>query len=127
MSKTISVSQDSLDCILEMAGYGIAYWGLSATVDYEARTYTVIPEEHPTDEERTPIVIPFDKIIGAFWVIASPHEDVKFLPGYVRGYAMKAVADGFEDGQGDIDAGHVDSDLADAIIQVAAFGEVVFG
>lgn len=127
MSKTITISKDSLDCILEMAGYGIGYWALRATVDQEARTYTIIPDEHPTDEERTPIVVPFDKIIGAFWVIADLNTEVKYLPGYVRGYALKAVADGFEDGQGDIDAGHVDSDLADAIIQVAAFGEVVYG
>lgn len=127
MSNTISVSDESLDCILEMAGYGMAYWAVSATVDREARTYTVIPEEHPTDEEQTPIVIPFDKIIGAFWVIASPHIEVKFLSGAARGYALRAVADGMEDGNGDIDAGHVDALLADEIIQVAAFGEVVYG
>ncbi|WP_159702721.1 hypothetical protein [Arthrobacter sp. 18067] len=119
------ISEESLLDMLDAAGYGISYWAVEAVIDEEARTYTVTPEEHPTEDRAPePIVIPFDSIIGAFWTISDPDAEVKHLSRLTQSYVNQAVVDG-EDG--DIDAGHIDAHAADQIIQVAAFGEVVFG
>lgn len=121
----VKVSKESLDCIIEMAGYGISYWAVSATQDDEARTYTIIPDEHPTDEERTPIVVTYDDIVQAFWNLAAFNQEL--VGPTVHSYIMRAVLDGMDEGKGDIDAGHIDADAADVIIQIAAFKELVFG
>lgn len=120
----VEVSQESLDCIIEMAGYGIAYWASAAEYDDEARTYT-ITESGEGDYAKH--VVTYDKIIESFWKVANPGSKVKGLGSMVRGYALEAVVDGTEQGKGDIDAGHVDADLADSIIQIAIFDEVIFG
>jgi hypothetical protein len=64
--------------------------------------------------------------VEAFWKIANPGDQSKGVGSMVKGYAVKAVIDGNEEGDGDIDAGHVDADLADSIIQLAIFNEVIF-
>lgn len=119
----VQISEDSLECILEMAGYGIGYWAVAAEADDEARTYTITESEESDNKVH---VLTYDQIIEAFWRIASGSH-VKFLGSTVRGYAFNAVIDGIRNGDGDIDAGHVDSELADAIIQVAAFSEIIYG
>lgn len=122
MEIDLKISEDSLDCILEMAGYGMAYWASSATVLKEAREYRVIESEEGEYEEH---VVSFDKIEEAFWKIANPGSGVGSI--MVKQYAFNAIKDGLQNGEGDIDAGHVDADLADAIIQIAIFGEITFG
>lgn len=122
----LDMSQEALDCLIEMAGYGINYWAVEATQDDEARTYTVTENEEGENEVH---VIPYDKIIDAFWQAANPGSVIKgWNPKHpTREYALKAVIDGIHNGNGDIEAGHIDSDLADNIIQLAAFGEVQYG
>jgi hypothetical protein len=122
----IELSKESLDCLIEMAGYGISYWAVAAEYDDEARTYTVTENEEGENEKH---VIPYDKIIDAFWQAANPGSKIKgwHEKHETREYALRAVIDGILAGKGDIDAGHIDSDLADNIIQLAAFGEVQFG
>ena len=120
----LEISQESLDCIIEMAGYGIAYWASTATHDDEARTYEVT-ENYEGDYEKHTVT--YDQIVEAFWKIANPGDQTKGVGSMVKGYAVSAVIDGNDEGKGDIDAGHVDSDLADSIIQVAIFNEVIFG
>jgi len=122
----LELSQESLDCLIEMAGYGINYWASSATQDDEAKTYTVTENE---EGEYAVHVISYDKIIDAFWKAANPGAEIK---GWHRGhstraYALSAVTNGLRNGEGDIEAGDIDSDLADNIIQLAAFGEVIYG
>lgn len=126
MEFDLDISDESLDCLIEMAGYGIAYWASEATQDDEARTYTIIENEEGENEVH---VIPFDKIKEAFWRVANPGAKIKGLNQNhtVKTYALNAIKDGLEEGNGDIDAGHIDADLADIVIQVAAFGEVVYG
>jgi hypothetical protein len=122
----IQVSDESLECLIDMAGYGIAYWASAAEYDNEARTYTVTENEEGEYEKH---VITYDKIIEAFWKAANPGAEIE---GWSKGtstrkYALDAVIDGIREGNGDIEAGHIDADLADNIIQLAAFGEVQYG
>lgn len=122
----LDISDESMESLLEQAGYGISYWADSASVDMKAATYTVTENE---EGENKVHVIPFKKIEEAFWKAANPSADIKGWHNKheTRRYALDAVIDGLTIGNGDIDAGHVDADLADNIIQLAAFGEVIYG
>lgn len=119
----IELSQEAIDCIIEMAGYGIAYWAVSASDDEDARTYTIQESEEGDSEIH---VLTYDQIVEAFWKIAS-FTRPKGVGSMVQGYALNAVIDGLRAGDGDVDAGHIDADLADSIIQLACFDKVIYG
>jgi len=119
----LKLSKDSLDCIIEMAGYGIAYWAVSATQDDDARTYTITESAEGNSEVHT---LTYDKIEETFWKLADSWQ-VLSVNNTIRGYFYKAVTDGIEDGKGDIDAGHMDADAADVLMQFACFGELIYG
>ena len=124
MEIDLEVSQESIDQIIESAGYGIGYWASAAVVDEHARTYTITESEEGDYDKH---VVTYDQLVEAFWKIANPGRSIKGLGKMTRGYALDAVMDGIQNGKGDIDAGHVDSDLADHIVQVAIFDEVIYG
>lgn len=121
----LKISQESLDCILEMAGYysGIGYWAVKMEQDDEARTVTITENE---EGENAVHVLTYDKIEATFWKLADSWQDLK-VNSTIRSYFYKAVSDGIEDGKGDIDSGHMDADAADVLIQFACFGELVYG
>jgi hypothetical protein len=111
--------QNILDMIVT-AGYGIAYWASRATVDEEARTYTVW--WYDGDDDPASQIVTFDKIAEAFDKLIT--NEPKLVGDWLHKYFLYAYADRDKDG---IDAGHIDADAADVLIQVAMFGEVVFG
>lgn len=120
----LTISQDAIDCIIEMAGYGISYWAVSATQLTEARTYTVIDSD-----DQKEYVLSYEKIVESFWDLANFAKQIKgaSLASYVRKYIIAAMADGLRNGGSDIEAGHIDAEAADMIIQYACFGEIVYG
>lgn len=122
MEFDLDIGDESMDCLIEMAGYGIAYWASTATQDEDARTYEVVDEEGVHR-------LTYDRIKEAFWRIANPGAKIKGLHQnhYTRGYALNAIRDGLEAGNGDIEAGHIGADLADIVIQVAIWDEVIYG
>lgn len=119
----LEISQESLDSIIEMAGYGMAYWAREATQDDEARTYTIIEDD---DGEPATHVLSYEKIVETFWTIADCWQQLR-INGTIRAYFYNAVSEGLQDGKGDIDAGHIDADAADVLMQFACFGEIVYG
>lgn len=119
----LKISRESLDCIIEQAGYGIGYWATSATQDDAARTYTIIEAD---DDPGTAHVLSYEKIEEVFWKIADYWQEVK-VNTTIRNYFFLAVSEGMVDGKGDIDAGHMDADAADVLMQFACFGEIVYG
>lgn len=117
------LSDQNITDMLDAAGYGIAYWAARATVDEEARTYTVLPLEDPVeDKEPEQIVVTFGQIADAFDKLLN--NDPKLVGSYVHKYFLYAYAD--RDSHG-IEAGHIDAEAADVLVQVAVFGEVVYG
>lgn len=112
--------QNMLD-ILDTAGYGIAYWASKATVDKEARTYTVWwydGDDYPASQ-----VVTFDELTEAFNKLLM-NDEPRLVGSYVHKYFLYAYADRDVNG---IDAGHIDAEAADVLVQVAMFGEVIFG
>lgn len=120
----MAISDEALDCIMEVAGMSIGYWASKATIDREAKTYTVWEQDPQDDEGTGKYVIPFAKIHETFWKLASGEIQTGSMASE---YIKNAVIDGAQEGRGDIDAGHIDGDAADVIIQLAAFGEEVYG
>ena len=113
--KTYNVPDGDIEVLIEMAGYGIGYWAMSAVVDDEARTYTV------TDEDG-PYVVYYDDLARVLVEVALGEHEV----GYPREYAINYLQE--LEGEGSkYAAGEIDSDLADAIVQIAALGEIVYG
>ena len=118
----VAISQESFDGIADTIGGAIGYWANRAQWDKEAQTVTITENDEGEYETH---VVTYDKVHETFWKIVSDPE-IK-LNSTVRGYFISSVLDGLADGQGDIDAGHIDGDAADALIQLAIFGKIVFG
>lgn len=118
------VTDQNIVDMLDAAGYGIGYWADWATVDESARTYTVMPHEDP-NEDKAPeqIVVTFDQIAEAFNRLLNNEREL-LIGSLVHRYFLYAYAD--RDASG-IDAGHIDSEAADVLVQVALWNEVVYG
>lgn len=113
------------DVIIDMAGYGIKYWAKRAVWDSEKREYTVFWAEDDSDD---PDMLSWHVL--AYQDIAQAAAEVAFntdirlnntLTGYVREFFRELEA-----GE-EFPGGDIDSEVADAIIQVAIFGEVIYG
>lgn len=100
---------DTVDIIVEMAGYGIGYWASSAVVDTEARTYTVTEEANGAAHVLTDTMIH-----KALREAAKEHPAAKET---LREYRAREESIG----------GELGSDDADTIIQLAALGELIYG
>lgn len=100
---------DTVDIIVEMAGYGIRHWASSAVIDTEARTYRVTEDANGTVH-----VLTDTKIHKALCEAAKEHAAAKET---LREYRAREEFIG----------GELGSDDADIIIQLAAFGELVYG
>lgn len=120
----LAITDESLDCIIEQAGYGIGYWAIQAVYDPAERTYKVLDSD-----DQQEYVLSYEKIIESFWDLANFAKQIEGTSqnGYVRKYIYSAVVDGIVDGKGDIDAGHIDAAAADMIIQHACFGRIIYG
>lgn len=100
---------DTVDIIIDMAGYGIGHWASSATHDADARTYTVTE-----DATSTAHVLTYTMIHKALREAAKEHA------------AAKETLREYRAGEEFI-GGELGSDDADIIIQLAALGELVYG
>lgn len=120
-----TLTDENITDILDAAGYGIGYWASKATVDERARTYTVWPQgglDEVVDNMPAAKILSFQELENAFNLCLE--NEPKLIGRWVHRYFLLAYADRGVNG---IDAGHIDADAADALVQVAMFGEVVFG
>lgn len=112
------VTDADIIVLLEMAGYGIAYWASSMEVDTAARIITVWDAED--EEEFTGTT--FTELARALVAIGTGEYDSGYA-SYARQYLSDLLSeDSVEDA-----AGNIDSDLADHVVQYALFGKLVFG
>lgn len=124
MTLTFSISDETVADMLDAAGYGMTYWAKSMEILTDpARTIIVVEYDENTLEEverRTN----FAGIREAFVKLATPGQ--QYVGSTVHGYFAAAVTDRDEK-TGEIEAGHIDSDAGDCLVQVALFDEVVYG
>lgn len=118
---TRNITAENVDDIMGTAAYGgITYW---ATDPPEA-ALEALPEGHhliQEDEDGTRYHLTPAMIRRAIVEVAEGKHTNPTIAGYVRSAFEGWTA---EDG---IDCGEIDADAADAIVQVACFGEVIYG
>ena len=101
--------------LVDAAGYGIA-WADQAYLDEEAQTYTLHLDEDATLEAgKSQVTITFQDIQDAL---------AKLSQGEMAHQAITQACQVALANPGDAD---IDSETGDCIIQVAVFGEIVFG
>lgn len=126
IEQTIVVPESVVLDVLEMAGYGIAYWALSATIYEDRQAYHV----HIADPDDVPDS-PAQRDLKFEWIAkrlvqlgtGHPFEGVgpqSSVAGYARANVAALLADPADP---DCD---IDADLADVVVQLTYFGKVIF-
>lgn len=110
---TCRMTGEEFSDLVDTAGYGINYWCDRAVVDEDLCNYTV----HDSEDDKE-FVLGASALCDAILRIAFDHTRLRVGDGY-RSTACTYV---FDREQVDYDA-----DFADVVIQVACFGEVVYG
>ncbi|MEU0344215.1 hypothetical protein ABZ092_36045 [Streptomyces bobili] len=127
------ITDENVQSIVDTAWYGgITYWATSAEEQESAakpadKDYTIVEgvDDWPFGEREVDAVHYLSKndIRLAFAKLLDPGQE--YCNKRIQGYILDAWRDrNEEDG---IDAGHIDADAADVIIQVAALDEVRYG
>lgn len=118
------VTDKNIDDIMDAAGYGITYWATQPTPEeWAANTgadYLIV--EAPDEDERTVHPLSKAQVRAAFHKLRDPRQAL--VSPQHREPFMDAYKYGDEDG---IDAGCIDADAADNLVQVAIFGQLVYG
>ncbi len=105
---TFKLSTEDLEGIMDTAGMSCTYWADVIEVDGDdVRVLDVDGTDYDTDKA---------SIEKAFTLIAEGRID---LWGEIRRYVESAIKEN--------DLGWIDSYAADALLQVAIFGEIVYG
>lgn len=106
---TFEIPREHITDMMDTAGYVIGYWATEGVVSME--TYTVTLEEDGT--KRT---VGYEGLANALVRIGTSDEFEHYtISDYARRYLFEA------------DAGYIDGELADCVLQVAVFGEIVYG
>lgn len=120
---TRNITAENVEDIMTTAAYGgITYWAIEPNekefADAPAGTHTIVDGE--AEGSGVHYLTPA-KIKQAVVEIAEGKHTADYIRDYVR-----SAFDGWtrEDG---IDCGDIDSSAADCIVQVACFGEVIYG
>ena len=108
----VSVSDELIDYIITDAGTG--YWQQSGKVDLAARTLVVRCED-PDEDKMMTKTLSFDDLVLALCKLADGRVQINSgIRAMAEAVLMEEDAD-------------YDADLGDCMIQVAMFGDVVFG
>lgn len=119
-----SITDETVRDMLDTAGYGIGYWAASLeTLPDKAGTIIVMDRERG-DGDPVECRTNFAGIREAFVKLATPGQG--YVGSTIYDYFRLAVEDRDEK-TGEIDAGHIDSDAADCLVQVALFDDIVYG
>jgi hypothetical protein len=120
ISMDLQMPVEDIECLIEMAGFGINYWASKAVVDGEAMTYTVTESDSHDEDKPVTKTLAYADIARVLLEIASGKYEVGYPREHAQQYLTTLQA-------GDPDAGVIDSDIGDVVIQIAMFGELVYG
>lgn len=110
----IEVAEQDVVDALDAAGYGIGYWASEALINDGQERYQVTVQDEYVDALNggpNPTEVSFSRIVQA--MVELYDEDV--LRAELREFLFLG------------DAGELDSDAMDTVVQQAIFGKVVFG
>jgi hypothetical protein len=123
--QTFEVPDEDIHVVIEMAGYGIAYWAQSLGVLPGGRV-TIIDREADSLDGGSPAEyhILYSGLAEALVKIGTG----EFESAYHR-YAANYLVE-LNDPQAGVReyaSGNIDADLADHVVQYAVFGKIVYG
>lgn len=110
--KTYSLSIKAIEDTIDTAGYGIGYWASSAVIDNKAQTYTVTDAEGDGET----YALTYQNIFEAILKLSNGEADIRKDIAHECAVALL-----------DYEEASIDSETADCIIQVACFGELIYG
>lgn len=113
---TLPIRLAMVETLIEMSGYGITYWASTARWDVDEKTYEVVPQAEFA-EDYPAKTLDYKRIAWALGKIG--YDPLTQVNSEIRGYATSAISQD--------DPGEIDATLADVVIQVAMFDEIVFG
>ncbi len=120
-----TLTDQNAEDIIDTASYGgITYWAAQPTAAEfasrpEGKTWTIVED----DEDRAVFHLDANDVRVAYSRLLDLDQSLvgPMIHGYIiDSYRNRTVEDG-------IDCGDIDADAADAIVQVACFGELVYG
>jgi len=120
--REFDVPDSDIVVLLEMAGYGIAYWASSMSV--RDRKVTILEQEGHSSDGPEEHVRTFEQLAEVLVKIGVGDE--KYGSAY-NDYAKAYLRDLDDPTEAEWAAGNIDSDLADHVIQYAVFGELIYG
>jgi hypothetical protein len=105
----VNVMDDDIECIIEMAGYGIGYWCSEAVV--KERGYDIRDDE------------------DSKWYELNYEDILKGIELYILNgnQPYNIIFMDEENGKLFVDSGNIDAEVADSIIQYACFGKIIYG
>lgn len=129
-----AVTDENVQDVIDTAALGgITYWATEPTEEEfaglpDGKEYTIVEGSDDTffgggREIEGVHYLSKDDVREAYRKLLDPEQ--KHVNRRIHGYIVQSWVGG-EDGQG-IDAGQIDADTADVIVQVAIFDEVVYG
>lgn len=111
----VEITDRDVDDMMVTAGFGaIDYW---AELRHRGSKWTVVEQE-----TNSRYILTRDQIREAFAKLANPRQ--QYCARYIHYYFVDAVRGGNSDG---IDAGCIDAEAADVLVQIACFDEIVYG
>ncbi|AKY03826.1 hypothetical protein AVT29_gp71 [Streptomyces phage Amela] len=118
-----TITDENAQDIIDTAAYGgITYWAIEPTqkdfADAPEGTAATIRD----GEEDQVHYLTLDQVKKAYRKLLK--NEPRIVGPQVHGYIKDSWAERDEDG---IDCGYIDADAADVIVQVAIFGEIVYG
>jgi hypothetical protein len=126
------ITDENVQDIIDTAAYGgITYWATEPTAEEfaakpEGKEYTIVEgvDDFPFGGREVEAVhyLSKDDVRRAYTKLLDPGQE--YVGREVAGYILDSWRDRDEDG---IDAGSIDADAADVIVQVACFDEVRYG
>jgi hypothetical protein len=118
-----TITDDNVQDIIDTAAYGgITYWAIEPT----QKDFADAPDDAVATirdgEEGKVHHLTAEQVKKAYRKLLK--NEPRIVGPMVHGYIVDSWKDRDEDG---IDCGHIDADAADVIVQVAIFGEIVYG
>lgn len=117
VSGSVTLSDDDIAGIIEMAGYVQHGWNAGGRFDSDKRTFTLNLEPDCEVRGKSRYTISYDRIVDAFVTLATEKEPRPAILTH-----LLLLASGDEYGSGEMDAIEYD-----CIVQQALFGEIIFG
>lgn len=117
----LDIPDDTIEVLLEMAGYGIAYW--ASSLDYRDGKVTIIDREPDDEGEGKTYTCDYADLAEALVNLGTG-----VFPSAYQDYAARYLSEMLDPNLFAEDAsGNIDSDLADHVVQYAVLGELIYG